>query len=464
MLARQILDLRQQQKLALTPQLQQSIKLLQLSGAELDQEILQALLDNPMLERVDDPLEYGIKEAEPLSQNEPEVLSVLDFTNLGASSGAEDDLDWLQNMAQSEGLSAYLDRQLAAKQIDQRERALAQLIIAELDDNAYLETSLEELLLYLPDELEVELSELEEALYLVQSLDPAGVGARDLAECLTLQLQRVQAKHVDPILACAYVLIQEHLNSLSSMHKLKHALGTRYGANVLQAAHKRVLALDPKPGRAWTQNTADFITPDVLLREVSGRWQVRLNPWAVPRLRLAQMDEHALLQSPSLQQARQKASGFIRGVSQRFATVLRVANAIVERQQAFFSEGQTAMQPLQLRDIALATELHESTVSRATRLKYMQTPLGMFELKYFFSTAVAGFGAQAPLSALAIRAHIVRLIQSEPAHKPYSDQRLSDMLCRQGIDVARRTVAKYRELEGIESAVQRRMRAHLGHS
>lgn len=459
MLARQTLDLRQQQKLALTPQLQQSIKLLQLSGAELEQEVLQALLDNPMLERVDDPLEYGTKEAELLSQSEADLVPMLDFTNSGA--GSDEDFDWFQNTAQSEGLSEHLERQLGAQKITQRERALAQLIIEELDDNAYLETSLEELLQYLPAELEVELAELEEALYLVQSFEPAGVGARDLTECLLLQLKRVKVSKIDPVLACAYVLIQENLDSLSSMHKLKQQLGARYEANILQAAHKRVLALDPKPGRAWTQSAADFIMPDVLLRSVAGVWQVRLNPLAMPRLRLAQIDEQALLQSSGLKEERQKASGFIRGINQRFATVLRVANAIVERQQAFFSYGQTAMQPLQLRDVALATELHESTVSRATRQKYMQTPLGMFELKYFFSTAVAGLASQEAISALAIRAHIVRLIESEPVLKPYSDQRLADLLYRQGISVARRTVAKYRELEGFESAVQRRMRARL---
>lgn len=460
MLARQTLDLRQQQKLALTPQLQQSIKLLQLSGAELEQEVLQALLDNPMLERVEDPLEYGTKDAETLSQDDSDVFSVLDFPNSGAN---DEDADGMYESAEQDSLSAYLNRQLSAKQLTQRERALAQLIIEELDDNAYLDTSLEELLLYLPAELEIELIELQRALQCVQSLDPAGVGACDLAQCLLLQLQRAGTRGEDEaVLACAQVLIQDHLSSLASMHKLRQALGTLYPAKVLHAAHKRVLALDPKPGRAWTQNTADFIVPDVLLRQHEQGWQVRLNPLAVPRLRLAQIDERAILKSRSLQLERQKAGGLIRGITQRFATVLRVADAIVQRQHAFFTHGKTAMVPLQLRDIAQALDMHESTVSRATRLKYMQTPLGMFELKYFFSTAMVSADPRAPISAIAIRAHLVRLIQSEPPSRPYSDQRLAELLQRQGIQIARRTVAKYRELEGFESAVQRRMRAQLG--
>lgn len=458
MLARQTLDLRQQQKLVLTPQLQQSIKLLQLSGAELEQEVVQALLDNPMLERIDDPSEYGIKETESLNQTEADILSLLGFPNPSSWEGEQ---DWRPEAAVSESLAAYLERQLGTLRLSQRERALAQLIIDELDDNAYLETGLHELLSYLPTELEIELVELEDALDRVQSLDPPGVAARDLAECLLLQLWRMGEKAPDKVTTCAQVMIQEHLASLSSSHQLGQALGERFDSQTLKQAHKLVLFLDPKPGRAWAQNTAQYIVPDVIVRQEGSQWLVRLNPYAVPRLRLAQIDEHAILQSRNLQQERQKAGSMIRGIAQRFTTVLRVADAIVQHQQAFFIQGQAALRPLQLRNLASSLALHESTISRATRQKYIQTPLGMFELKYFFSTALHTHQASAEVSAAAIRARIAALIRTEPVLKPYSDQKLADKLHQEGVSIARRTVAKYRELEGLEAASQRKMRASL---
>nr|WP_321271852.1 RNA polymerase factor sigma-54 [Alcaligenes faecalis] len=460
MLTRQSLDLRQQQTLVLTPQLQQSIKVLQLSGAELEQELAQALLDNPLLERLDVQTDVA---AEPL----PEAVSgeaesswaSLEFPK---HQGDSDDPDWTPESAIAQDLAAYLSEQLGLLRLSDRDRALAQLLIDELDDNGYLPVSLEEVLACLPDELDIDESDLRCALAQVQSLDPAGVGARDLAECLGLQLMQ-QAQHLEPaLLDCARYLVREHVGILASPSQLRQRCAGNYPAELVERAHHLVLKLDPKPGRAWTQNVSAYVVPDVLLIRGKDSWQAALNPLAVPRLQLVNLHDYEIEAHPALLAERQKATGLLRSVNSRFVTILRVAQAIVQMQQDFFTQGVSALKPMQLADLAAELDLHESTISRATRQKYMQTPHGVMELKQFFTVALASADGKADMSAASVRAQIAQMIRDESPTKPLSDQQITDLLQAQGLTLARRTVAKYREAEGLAPASQRKMRAAAG--
>jgi RNA polymerase sigma-54 factor len=246
---------------------------------------------------------------------------------------------------------------------------------------------------------------------------------------------------------------------------LRNQLGVSQA--VLQSAHQWVLNLNPKPGRAWAQSVADYVRPEVIVRKIAGRWQARLNPAVFPRLRV-NPDYEQWLQSnkadesaSALQLQLQQAHGLMKSVAQRFETVLRVAEFIVGHQQAFFDHGPKVMQPLVLRDIADALELHESTVSRATRNKYAQTPWGVFELKYFLGASLGGGGLAAATSGTAVRAMIRQLISAEPAEKPLSDNKIALLLAEKGVEVARRTVAKYREAEGIDAASVRKAKARM---
>lgn len=460
MLTRQSLDLRQQQTLVLTPQLQQSIKVLQLSGAELEQELAQALLDNPLLERLDVQTDVA---AEPLPEAASgEAESSWASLEFPKHQGDSDDPDWTPESAIAQDLAAYLSEQLGLLRLSDRDRALAQLLIDELDDNGYLPVSLEEVLACLPDELDIDESDLRCVLAQVQSLDPAGVGARDLAECLGLQLMQ-QAQHLEPaLLDCARYLVREHVGILASPSQLRQRCAGHYPAELVERAHHLVLKLDPKPGRAWTQNVSAYVVPDVLLIRGKDSWQAALNPLAVPRLQLVNLHDYEIEAHPALLAERQKATGLLRSVNSRFVTILRVAQAIVQMQQDFFTQGVSALKPMQLADLAAELDLHESTISRATRQKYMQTPHGVMELKQFFTVALASVDGKADMSAASVRAQIAQMIRDESPTKPLSDQQITDLLQAQGLTLARRTVAKYREAEGLAPASQRKMRAAAG--
>ncbi|MFD4123304.1 RNA polymerase factor sigma-54 [Alcaligenes faecalis] len=460
MLTRQSLDLRQQQTLVLTPQLQQSIKVLQLSGAELEQELAQALLDNPLLERLDVQTDVAAEPLPEAASGEAESSwSSLEFPK---HQGDSDDPDWTPESAIAQDLAAYLSEQLGLLRLSDRDRALAQLLIDELDDNGYLPVSLEEVLACLPDELDIDESDLRCALAQVQSLDPAGVGARDLAECLGLQLMQ-QAQHLEPaLLDCARYLVREHVGILASPSQLRQRCAGHYPAELVERAHHLVLKLDPKPGRAWTQNVSAYVVPDVLLIRGKDSWQAALNPLAVPRLQLVNLHDYEIEAHPALLAERQKATGLLRSVNSRFVTILRVAQAIVQMQQDFFTQGVSALKPMQLADLAAELDLHESTISRATRQKYMQTPHGVMELKQFFTVALASADGKADMSAASVRAQIAQMIRDESPTKPLSDQQITDLLQAQGLTLARRTVAKYREAEGLAPASQRKMRAAAG--
>jgi RNA polymerase sigma-54 factor len=344
--------------------------------------------------------------------------------------------------------------QLRLTGISERDRQVVTLLIAHLDEEGYLKQDLDELHAAVSAEIPLDRDELSIALRNLQNLEPTGVGARDVCECLALQLRALPAD--TPYREEALKLVTQHLNVLAGRDypRLKRLLGVN--DEELKELRDLILSLDPKPGRAFGQGDTRYVVPDVLVRKVNSRWVATLNREAMPRLRINKMyadilqgsrDSNAKHLAGQLQEAR----WLIKNVQQRFDTILRVTQAIVDRQKHFFEHGEVAMRPLVLREIAEAVGLHESTISRVTTQKYMLTARGIFELKYFFGSHVST-DAGGACSSTAIRALIKQLVAAEDGKKPLSDHRISDLLAQQGIQVARRTVAKYREAMQIQPA------------
>ena len=474
------LQLKLSQHLTLTPQLQQSIRLLQLSTVELNQELERYLAENPLLERSDlgPPDEAAIavpqpgteaaaaareSEAreEPRREEEPASFAEEhgfgeEHSGTGGSRRDDDERDDFTQFAAAEPtLHEHLLAQLALTGLTQRDKKVAALIVGHLDEDGYLKQDLEELresaLAGMPD---IEIEDLQIALRHVHNLEPAGVGARDVAECLELQLKALPES--TPHRQAAMTLVTRHLDVLAArdFNRLKRLLGV--SEDELREVRALILSLDPKPGRAFGVGDVRYVVPDVVVRKVGGRWGAALNRDAMPRLRVNKMYAEILQASREnggkhLAGQLQEARWLIKNVQQRFDTILRVTQAIVDRQKNFFEHGEVAMRPLVLREIAEAVGLHESTISRVTTQKYMLTPRGIFELKYFFGSHVSTDTGGA-CSATAIRALIKQLVAAEDARKPLSDHRISDILAQQGIQVARRTVAKYREALHIQPA------------
>ena len=475
MQSRQSLVLRQHQNLALTPQLQQSIRFLQLSAQDLEQEVAQALAENPLLEREG---EYDTDTPEAQDQGNDDYVQEASLTagvSGGAGRGDYDD-EGGADIGQAVTLRDHLLQQVHLTRASDLDQALVAVLIEELDDNGFLPVSLEEILSFLPAALgdqahTVEHDDLQAALRLLQSFDPPGVAARSTTECLVLQLrQRCSdpSSRLDPaVFECALVLVTQHLELLAhaNLDRLCKACGQP--ELIVRQAHQLILSLDPKPGRAWSQSVADYVVPDLVVTKGRQGWEARLNGAIVPRVRVNPVyeqwvrEDSASADKSPIQAQLQQAHGLVKSVAQRFETVLRVGQCIVAHQQAFFERGVQAMRPLVLRDIAQDLDLHESTVSRATRQKYMQTPWGVFELKYFLGSALGGEGLAPASSATAVRAMIREMIQSEPPGKPLSDAKIATALEQKGVEIARRTVAKYREAEGIEAASVRKARAAL---
>jgi RNA polymerase sigma-54 factor len=469
---KQNLQLRLNQHLALTPQLQQSIRLLQLSTLELNQEIDQMLGDNPLLERAEGPLDMApeatadgsstqAEEPRPESNEPDSVYEDMAWGERAVSAAPgdeEDDRAFQQVDPSSQGLRQHLKEQLTLMPLSYRDQQLVTLLIEALDDDGYLDGSLEEWSEMLPEELEVDPSELSAALKLLQSFDPVGVGARDLAECLSLQLAAMPAAtaHLD----AARMLVRDHLPLLAAREygKIKKLLALDSDRD-FTAVRQLIVSLDPRPGARFSSVEAQYVVPDVMVRKVRGEWVASLNPQAMPKLRINEMYASILRQqrdsSAPLAGQLQEARWLIKNVHQRFQTIHRVAQAIVSRQRMFFEHGEVAMRPLTLREIAESVELHESTISRVTTQKYMMTPRGLFEFKYFFGSAL-NTDAGGAASSTAIKALIRQLVDAEDAVRPLSDNALSDMLGKQGFVVARRTVAKYREQLHVPPANQRK--------
>jgi len=488
------LQFRLSQHLALTPQLQQSIRLLQLSTLELNQEIEQAMADNPLLERDDDPLATSLRIATDGSimparagdggaadgapengallngsgaagagdSEREEHFGVLDW---GATRGARDNddepaaRDWAATPVR---LRDHLRVQLAGTQTTARDRTLIDFLIEAIDDDGYLTSPLDELLALCPAEAQIEADDLSTTLRLLQSFDPAGVGARNPAECLAIQIEHLERDNPSnaPLLALAKRVVSEHLPLLAArdLGKLRKLLSI--DEDTLRAVHQVIRGLNPYPGVGFGSSAADYIVPDIFLRRQRGRWVPQLNPDVMPRLRVNQ-DYVAIVKRDSREGRAawssrvQEARWLIRNVQQRFDTILRVAQAIVERQQNYFTHGEVAMRPLVLREIADAVALHESTISRVTSNKYMATPFGVFELKYFFGSHVATDTGGAA-SSTAIRALIKQILGVEDPKNPLSDSKVAEVLGAQGIVVARRTVAKYREALKIAPVAMRK--------
>jgi RNA polymerase sigma-54 factor len=523
------LQLRFSQQLALTPQLQQSIRLLQLSTLELNAEIEQALSDNPLLERLDDPLQASVRiapngvldapgraEVGGLSGDAPgniqgntsgepsgglagnSTTGGLESSPDGASAdergGSDSDTagdtgandwgdgpdglgDWggrnrgsaddddersLPQLAAIQGsLKDHLSQQLAVTQCSALDRGLLTLMIDELNSDGYLQLSLEELAALVPEELEIEPEAIQAAMRLLQSFDPVGVGARSLSECLSLQLADAQTVAGTPpdTVGRALSIVREHLPLLGNRDftKLKRML--RCTDDQLREAHALIRRLNPRPGSRFAAEDASYVTPDVIVRASREGWVAILNPEVMPKLRIndmyAQIVKRHRGSASGLAGQLQEARWLIKNVQQRFDTILRVSQAIVDRQRAFFSHGAVAMRPLVLREIADTIGLHESTVSRVTTQKFMLTPFGTYELKYFFGSHVST-DAGGAASSTAIRELIKQMIASEDSTQPISDSRIAELLGEQGIIVARRTVAKYREGLRIAPVAQRR--------
>jgi len=469
------LQLKLSQHLTLTPQLQQSIKLLQLSTLELNQEIERFLLENPMLEREDGDGSDFSPSAPPAgststtsersetadnrdgadSRAESDTAAGLeegmDWSSVGSGSGSssnrddDDDVDYQEFQAAGISLRDHLDLQVALSPLSDRDRALVRFVIEALDDDGYLHQTLEDLLELLPPELEVELDELAIALHHVQNLEPAGIGARTPQECLALQLRALPASSDRDL---ALEIVSKHLELLAERNFAKLKRLTGCDDDALRAAQTLISRLDPHPGSRHSAEETRYVLPDVVVRKVRNRWTVSLNPEAMPRLRINQLYASILQQhrgqGGGLTGQLQEARWLIKNVQQRFDTILRVSQAIVDQQRQFFDHGDVAMRPLTLREIADQLELHESTVSRVTTQKYMATPRGVFELKYFFGSHVSTDTGGAA-SSTAIRALIRQLVDAEDRKKPLSDARIAELLGQQGIVVARRTIAKYRE-------------------
>jgi RNA polymerase sigma-54 factor len=471
---KQSLQLKLHQQLTLTPQLQQSIRLLQLSTLELSQEISQMLQDNPMLERLDGedrfdgpvgdpPGEHGPAEGgtEEPRHDHDEIYTEMAWGDRSVApahgDGDDDERDFQQADTSQGNLHSHLTQQLSLTPVGERDRQLMALLIEALDDDGYLSAPLDELAQLLPEEMQVEPEELGTALKLLQSFEPAGVGARDIAECLWLQLQALP--ETTPWREVAKTLVRQHLSLLADREygKLKKLLDIDDLG--FQRVRQLITSLNPRPGSAYAPCDTRYVAPDVFVRKVKGLWIASLNPDAVPKLRINEMYAGILRGNKdggsSLGAQLQEARWLIKNVQQRFDTILRVAQAIVDRQRMFFEHGEVAMRPLTLKEIAETVDLHESTISRVTTQKFMMTPRGLYEFKYFFGSSLATDEGGAT-SSTAIRALIKQFIDAEPASRPLSDSAISELLGKQGFVVARRTVAKYREQMNIPPANQRK--------
>ncbi|MGD9788728.1 MAG: RNA polymerase factor sigma-54 [Sulfuricellaceae bacterium] len=465
---KQSLQLKLSQHLTLTPQLQQSIRLLQLSTVELNQEMETFIQSNPLLERADDDWDEGssgpVGESyenrtettpEPAAEErEPSALDSFEEGSWwaeGAGRGGRDDDDdeddARQVMAETQTLRQHLNWQLNLLPLSDRDKIIVSLLIDALDDDGYLTMSVEELLAILPPELEVEEIEVLTALKHLQNFDPPGVGARNLSECLVLQMETLPED--TPYRDQAFQIARHHLDALASRDYASLKKTLKCDDDTLRGAQQLITHLNPRPGGDFAPVDTRYVVPDVVVKKLKGVWTVSLNSDAMPRLRVNRLYADILSRNRDASHSQlsaqlQEAKWLIKNIQQRFDTILRVSQAIVDRQRHFFDHGEVAMRPLVLREIADAVGLHESTVSRVTTQKFMATPRGVYELKYFFGSHVATETGGA-CSATAIRALIKQLVGAENPKKPLSDSEITKLLADQGIVVARRTIAKYRE-------------------
>ena len=464
------LQFRLSQHLTLTPQLQQSIRLLQLSTVELNQEIDRILMENPALEREDVEGEHeapargtATESPAPATPSEAPASETPDWPSEIATNwrGPDDDDEGDRTHATPDTptLRDHLRAQLSLTNLGVRDRAFVELLIDALDEDGYLTQSLEEiaamLTAHLPGDAEAGLEELTIALCHLQHFEPAGVGARSPAECLSLQIKNLPD---DLARSLALEIVDKHLDLLAARDYTRLKSATGADDDALRAAQRLIQALNPRPGAAFAKVEARYVIPDVIVKKLRNVWRASLNSDAMPRLRINRLYAElaaAARSGAGISSQLQEARWLIKNVQQRFDTILRVSQAIVDRQRHFLEHGEVAMRPLVLREIAGTLGLHESTISRVTTQKFMATPRGTFELKYFFGSHVATEAGGAA-SSTAIRALIKQLVAAEDTKAPLSDARISQILGEQGIVVARRTIAKYRESLQIPPVNQRK--------
>ena len=500
---KQTLSLKLGQQLTMTPQLQQAIRLLQLSALDLQQEIQETLETNPLLELADDfpddPTQIG--EVDPTHHEEvqavmdarvsattenqlsdAEVSNQMDaplsndlpvdtnweevFPATSAVGPADSDFDPMANRSSDETLKEHLEWQLNLTPMSESDQIIASTIIDAIDANGMLTSNLTDLyeslaanesFLSLRDEFSVE--DVEGILQQVQQFDPIGVAARDIRECLLLQIAQLPSK--TPWVNEAIELIQSHLDLLGNKDYATLRRKTKFSEEALTQAMALIQTLNPRPGSAIADTASDYIVPDVVVRKDEGRWVVELNGDATPQVRINSVYEGFAKTATSsndrayLRDHLQEARWFLKSLQTRHDTLLKVAACIVDVQRGFLEYGPEAMKPLILADVAQAVDLHESTISRVTSRKYMSTPRGVFELKYFFSSHV-GTSTGGEVSSTAIRALIQKLTAEEDPKKPLSDNKIAAILKDQNINVARRTVAKYRESLAIPPSNERK--------
>lgn len=467
----------------MTPQLQQAIKLLQLSRMELADLIQTEMVENPLLEELPDQSEIATPvETQRERETESEVSSLkseqsdesaqadkaveeIDWERYlenyssplpaaGVGGGGDDLPGYDQTLTKSDDLVMHLLRQLGQAEARDIERALGEVIIHNLDDEGYLRgTTLEEI----AEMTGSDIDDVEDALLLVQELDPLGVGARDLRECLLIQ---AQVEHPsDDVLRG---VIGEHISDLERKDypAIARALGVSKAA--VMDAHRTIMTFDPKPGRQFNEDSPTYITPDIYIVRESGEWIARLNEDGLPRLRVSNYYRTALRAEGEkkakeyVQERLRSAQWLIRSIHQRQRTIVKVTESIIRFQRDFFDKGIQHLRPLVLRQVADDIGMHESTVSRVTTNKYVHTPRGIYELKFFFNSSIKKQGPD-DIAAEAVKHHIKQLIAEENPRKPFSDQKLVVFLKeRHGIEIARRTVAKYREMLGILSSSKRK--------
>jgi RNA polymerase sigma-54 factor len=474
--------LEHRQHQTLTPRLQHAVRLLQLSSLDFAQEVQAAMGKNPFLE-VDEVPEAASREAadgdggdDPGGNDVDAGFERIEVDSSATSETApwerdswqgtsgsnrapsgDGDMSAMEMVAADEGLREHLHGQINVMPLSARDRALVGTIIESLDDDGYLRSELGELMDLTELDPEVDECEMNTALKLVQSLDPCGVAARSVSECLLLQLSTI-ADAADRELPRQ--IITTHLDRLSHHDITGLAKVLKCTAAEAEAACERIRRLDPRPGWRYGSQHVQYVTPDVIVRKIRGVWTATLNPAIVPRVRLNQVyaelfQRHRESQHAELAAHLQEARWTVRNVEQRFSTILSVAEAILKRQQHFLEFGPLAMKPLGLREIADEVGLHESTVSRVTNNKFMATPAGVFELKFFFSRAMPTANG-GECSATAIRGVIKDMIDAEKPNEPLSDAEIARLLARQGLTVARRTVTKYRQLLKVPAVERRR--------
>ena len=462
------------QSLKLTPQLTQAIKLLAMSTLELELEVTHLLESNPVLEREEDlPGDDYADEPAPSDDREPEAaddiddsLDLRDFEEFGdwrepgSASGFDGEDGERERAEDAPDLRAELAWQLALRPLSERDRAIAAVLIDAVDDDGYLKEDDAGVIAALPADWRVAPEEVAVVRKLLQQCDPPGVGARDLRECLLLQLQQ---RPVEPARDLALRIVADHLDTLPKTDVAQLARRLGVSSSDVDAALCLIRRLKPRPGERPVDSEDDAVVPDLIARKINGRWRVQLNPASTPGIGINRQYERMAAESKGeagsyLRGRLQEARWLMKSLQQRGDTLMKVGNCIVREQGAFLDYGPEALRPLTLRAIAEEVGLHESTISRATTRKYMATPRGVFELKRFFSSGVAtSEGGEA--SATAIQAMIRKLIDAEQKAKPLSDQALMESLKLAGIQVARRTVAKYREAMNIPSSSDRLRKA-----